>query len=99
LTLGISLGGTRLKISGHLIAALILRIPLGFLAGMSGAALFGLEGTTRMVVIVASSLPSAVFTSVMPLRYGVRAELAGTVVLVSTLLGVITIPLAFYLAS
>jgi predicted permease len=98
-TLGISLGETRFKISRHLVAALILRIPLGFLAGMAGAALFGLEGTARMVVIVASSLPSAVFASVLPLRYGIRAELAGTVVLVSTLLGVVTMPLSFILAS
>jgi malate permease and related proteins len=99
LALGVSLGETKLHINRHLAAGILLRIGGGFICGLLGTALFGLTGLSRTVVIVASSLPSAVFTSVLPLRYGVRADFAGTMVVVSTITGIITIPLAFWLAG
>ena len=98
-TVGVSLAVTSWHLDRHLIAALLLRFVGGFLCGMLGAYIFGLEGLERTVVIVASALPSAVFTSVMPLRYGIKADFAGTMVIVSTLLGIVTIPLSFFLAS
>ncbi len=97
--LGVSLGETRFHFNRHLFAALVLRIGVGFLCGLAGSAIFGLEGMSRTVVIVAASLPSAVFSSVLPMRYGVKADFAGTMVVVSTILGIITIPLAFRLAG
>ncbi|MCK5737426.1 MAG: AEC family transporter [Spirochaetaceae bacterium] len=99
LALGVSLGETKFHFNRHLFAGLVLRIGAGFLCGLAGSAIFGLEGTSRTVVIVAASLPSAVFSSVLPMRYGVKADFAGTMVVVSTILGVITIPLAFMLAG
>ncbi|MGB4407146.1 MAG: hypothetical protein WBI82_09845 [Sphaerochaeta sp.] len=54
---------------------------------------------SRSIVLVASALPYAVFTSVLPIRYGVRSDYAGTMVIVSTILGIITIPLSFLLAG
>ncbi len=99
LTVGVSLAVTSWHLDRHLIAALLLRFVGGFLCGMLGAYIFGLDGLERTVVIVASALPSAVFTSVMPLRFGIKADFAGTMVIVSTLLGIVTIPLSFFLAT
>lgn len=99
LVLGISLGETSLHFNRHLFAALVLRFAGGFLLGLAGSRIFGLEGLSRTVVIVASSLPSAVFTSVLPVRYGVKADFGGTMVVVSTLLGIVAIPLSFWLAG
>jgi len=99
LALGVALGESKLHFSRHLFAALFLRVAGGFLFGLAGSAIFGLEGISRTVVLVASSLPSAVFSSVLPLRYGLNADFAGTMVVISTVLGIITIPLAFYLAG
>ncbi len=99
LALGISLGEMKFHFNRHLVAALILRICGGFLLGVAGSILFRLEGVSRTVVIVASSLPSAVFTSVLPLRYGVKADFGGTMVVISTILGIVTIPISFWLAS
>ncbi|TFG65299.1 MAG: hypothetical protein E4H36_00285 [Spirochaetales bacterium] len=98
-TLGAALAQRRLKLSPHLAAGLLFRFAGGFLAGWFAAWLFHLEGLTRTVVIVASSLPSAVFSFVLPDRYGVNAEHAGTMVLLSTAAGVVMIPLAFSLAG
>jgi predicted permease len=95
-TLGCSLSRRRLVLSFHLLAGLVIRVVAGFLAGLASAALFGLEGITRTVAIVASSLPAAVFSFVLPARYGVDSELPGSLVLVSTILGLVTVPLAFW---
>jgi len=98
-TLGASLHAIRFKIDRHLVAGLLLRFVGGFLFGLLAANIFGLTGLSRAVVIVASSLPSAVFTSILPLRYGVRSDFAGTMVVISTVMGIVTIPLAFLLAG
>jgi len=99
LALGVSLGETKLHINRHLIAGLILRYAGGFGAGLLACVLLDITGMARTVVLVASSLPSAVFSSVLPLRYGVRADFGGTMVVVSTILGCLTIPVAFWLGS
>ena len=72
---------------------------LGFLIALASVFIFNIQGTARTVVLVASSLPSAVFSSMLPLRYGVKADYAGTMVVVTTILGIFTIPLAFTLAA
>ena len=98
-TLGVSLTTTKFQMNRQIAAGLMIRFIGGYLFGMLASALFGLSGLSRTVVIVASSLPSAVFTSVLPIRYGVKSDFSSTMVLVSTILGIFTIPLSFYLAG
>lgn len=97
--LGCSLNGTPLTVNAHVVAGVLLRTAWGFVAGLAAAALFGLRGDARTVVIVASSLPSAVLSSVLPARYGVKPNLAAPVVLLTTALGFLTIPAALYLSA
>ena len=98
-TLGAALGEMRFRFDRHLLVGLILRFIGGFLFGWAASSLFGLEDLSRTVVVIASCLPSAVFTSVLPLRYGSDADFGGTMVVVTTVLGILTIPLSFYLAG
>ena len=98
-TVGCSMSKRRIIINRNLAAGLILRFAGGFFAGWAASALFRLTGETRLVMIVATSLPTAVFSYVLPLRYGVDTELAGSMVVVSTILGIVLIPLAFALAA
>ena len=97
--LGCSLSQRKFKADLHLVAGIILRIGCGFIAGLAAVHIFGISGVAATVVIVASSLPSAVFSVMLPLRYGVNAQFAGGMVLVSTVLGIITIPLVFFLSE
>ena len=83
----------------HLISGLLMRFGLGFIAGMLAVNIFGITGSARIVVVSASALPSAVFSVVLPLRYGVDTRFAGAMVLLSTLLSILTIPVVFYLSS
>lgn len=97
--LGASIATRKPRLTVDLAAGLALRMAGGFIAGWVGAEAFGLEGTARTVTIVASSLPSAVFSCVLPERYGVDSAHAGSMVVASTILGIMAIPLAFALAQ
>ncbi|HAK46123.1 MAG TPA: hypothetical protein DCO79_09445, partial [Spirochaeta sp.] len=98
-TVGCSMSRRRIILNRHLAAGLVLRFAGGFLAGWLASMLFNLTGSTRIIMIVATSLPSAVFSYVLPLRYGVDTELAGSMVVVSTILGIVLIPVAFVFAA
>ncbi len=97
--LGCSLRKRRLRADPHLISGLLMRFGLGFIAGMLAVNIFGITGSARIVVVSASTLPSAVFSVILPLRYGVDSRFAGAMVLLSTLLSILTIPFVFYLSS
>ncbi len=97
--LGCSLRKRRLRADPHLISGLLMRFGLGFIAGMLAVNIFGITGSARIVVVSAATLPSAVFSVILPLRYGVDSRFAGAMVLLSTLLSILTIPFVFYLSS
>ncbi|OQA43074.1 MAG: Membrane transport protein [Spirochaetes bacterium ADurb.Bin315] len=95
--LGVSLKDFKLTLKVELISALFVRFVGGFLIGLLAANLFGLQGMAKVVVTVTAALPSAIFTSVLPIRHNKDANFATTMVLLSTLLGAFTIPLSFAL--
>lgn len=97
--LGASLAHQRVRLDWHVAAGVLLRFAAGFAAGVFVARLLGLEGQTRTVVIVASGLPAAVMSYVLPVRFGTDASHARTVVVVSTFLSFLWIPALFHLAQ
>lgn len=97
--LGVSLQSTTWELNWHIGSGLFIRFVGGFLSALLATHIFGITGLSRSVVLVASSLPSAVFTSVLPIRYGVKSDYGSTMVIISTILGIITIPLSFLLAG
>lgn len=97
--LGCSLKKRRLAADPHLISGLLIRFCVGFAAGVLAVFIFGITGTARTVVIVASTLPSAVFTVVLPLRYGVDTRFSSGMILLSTVAGIFTIPVVFLLCE
>lgn len=98
-TLGVSLKSTKWHLNWHIGGGLVIRFVGGFLFALLATRIFGITGLGRSVVLVASTLPSAVFTSVLPIRYGVPSDFGSTMVIISTILGIITIPLSFLLAG
>ena len=97
--LGASLAHQRVRIDVHILVAVLTRFFAGFAAALVAVWILGLEGETRTVVIVASSLPAAVMSYVLPVRFGTDASRARTVVVLSTFLGFLWIPAVFYLAE
>ncbi len=98
--LGHSLSGrNKGKISIHVIIGIIMRLGIGFLCGILAVKLFNITGLMKTVILVTSALPSAVFSYVLPARLGYDSTISREIVIISTVLGVVTIPLSFYLAG
>lgn len=87
------------KISIHIFSGIILRVAVGFLCGILAVKLFSVTGVMKTVILVTSSLPAAVFSYVLPARLGYDSSIPREIVILSTILGVFSIPLSFYLAG
>ena len=75
------------------IAASVIRIGGGVLIAWGLTTLLGMEGTIRAVVILSSSMPSAVINLVMSEKYNADPELVASVVAVSTFMSLGAAPL------
>ncbi len=97
--LGVSLHARKPRVEPHLIAGVLLRTVAGFCVALLIVVLFRFEGLTKTVILVTGALPAAVFSYVLPARYGIESERAQGIVIVSTILGIVSIPAAFALAA
>lgn len=73
------------------LAASFLRLGLGFGLGLLSVFLFELQGVTAKIVILSSSLSSAVTTVALAEEYDSSPEMVASTIFLSTLLSIITI--------
>jgi len=98
LALGVALGELRVN---HLRRALVLslaRLLIGLAGGAAIAALLGLEGMERGVVMIQSAMPVAVFNYLFARVYGNEPDEVAGMVVVSTTLSYLSLPLVVWLA-
>jgi predicted permease len=91
-SLGYRLASVRVGAFRIATGAAVLRIAGGFLLAWVVTAAVGLEGTARAVVILASSMPSAVINFILAEKFDRNPELVASTVWVSTMLSLITTP-------
>ena len=92
ITLGVSLAELKVSDWKHSLLFSTVRVAGGFAIAVLIAALFGLEGVDRGVLILQASMPVAVFNYLLALRYKREpGEVAGMVVM-STLLAFALLP-------
>jgi predicted permease len=70
-----------------------LRIGMGTFVGFAIATLFGFEGAERGAFVLQCAMPVAVYNYVYSQIYNTRPEEIASLVVVSTLLSVITVPI------
>ena len=73
-----------------------MRIVSGFGVGLFIAWVFQLGDAARGVVVMQASMPSAVFNYLFAERYGRDAPGVAGLVLVSTLMSIVTLPLLLW---
>ena len=100
ITLGVSLADLKVIEWKHSLLFSAVRVVGGFCLGVLVAALFGLEGVERGVLILQSSMPVAVFNYLLAVRYQREPGEVAAMVLLSTLLAFLLLPfiVAFVLA-
>ena len=93
LSLGVALARLRMAGMGRALVMSALRLALGFAVGVAVASAMGLSGTIRGVVVLESSMPVAVFNYLWAVRYDTAPEEVAGMVLASTALSFVTLPL------
>ena len=97
-TLGASLAGLTLRSFARGATLAVVKIVAGLAVGLGLAALFGLTGAPRGVLIIQSAMPTAVFVYLFAARHDAVPDEVASVVLVSTFLSFVTLPLLLLIA-
>ncbi|MAL78678.1 MAG: transporter [Sneathiella sp.] len=92
LALGVSLASLSVNHIRLATGLSVLRLAMGFTVGYALAAIFGLEGVARGVLILECCMPVAVFNYLFSLRYERAHTHVAGMVLISTLLSFLTLP-------
>ena len=93
LMLGTSLARLQLAAMGETLSVALLRLALGLALGLSAIWLLELEGVLAGVVLLQATMPSAVFNYIFAERYGREPDKVAAVILQSTVMSVLTLPL------
>ncbi|MFH1382113.1 MAG: AEC family transporter [Chloroflexota bacterium] len=92
LTLGVNLSKVRITSLPTTLMASFLRVGVGLLIGLLAVNLFHLTGIVRAVVILDSAMPAAVNAAIIATKYKNEADLVSSVVFVTTIASLFTIP-------
>lgn len=99
LTLGVSLARLQVRHATRALSLSALRLGMGFGVGVLVAAAMGLSGAARGVLILQCSMPVAVFNYLLSQRYNRNPNETAGLVVISTLLSLVSLPLLLrYLA-
>lgn len=82
---------------GHALGGALVRILGGFAAANLAVLAIGAEGVNRQVLLLYGALPAAVINFVLTEKYRQDPALAASIVVISTFLSVLTIPMVFWL--
>jgi len=93
LALGNTLGELRIARLNFAFGWGFVRLAIGFLVGHIVAWSFGLEGVAKGVIILQGTMPAAVFNYLFAARYGRAPDDIAGIVLSSTLLSALLLPL------
>lgn len=93
LTLGVSLERMKVSNIGKNFLLSLARIGMGFGVGVAMALLMGLTGTARGVLILQCSMPVAIFNYLLAEKYKQNASETAELIVVSTILSLVTLPL------
>jgi len=92
LILGYSLSKVKITSLPTTILASLIRMGIGLALGFLMADLFHMTGVLRSVVILVSAMPAAVNTYMVAEKYKSESELVASVVLVTTIISLFSIP-------
>jgi len=93
ITLGVSLSRLSVRRAGRAAWLSALRLDMGFAVGVLVAWSLGLEGAARGVMVLQSTMPVAVFNFLFAQRYQTAPEEVAGMVVLSTVLSFVSLPL------
>ncbi len=97
MTLGVSLARLKLVAWKRSLGFSLLRVLGGMVLGYGAARLIGLEGEALGVAVLQAAMPVAIFNYLLALRYDRRPQEVAGMVLISTLVAFIVLPILLML--
>lgn len=97
-TLGVSLASLRVEDVKRSTVLAVLRLGIGFAVGLAVCEVLDLQGAMRGAVLIQSGMPVAVFNYLLALRYQQKPQAVAGIVVISTLISFITLPLLLWIA-
>lgn len=97
MTLGVSLARLKLVAWKRSLGFSLLRVLGGMVLGYGAARLVGLEGEALGVAVLQAAMPVAIFNYLLALRYDRRPQEVAGMVLISTLVAFIVLPILLML--
>ena len=98
MALGVSLASLQLRDAWRSFLLGALRIVMGLLVGVAIGEALGLTGAARGVIIIMSAMPAAVFNYLFAQQYGRDASAVAGIVIASTVLAFLFLPLILVIA-
>jgi len=99
LVLGYQLTQIKITSAKTAILASIFRIVGGFLAALLIIKVFDISGLVKNIILLEAAMPSAVMTMILTAKYKRDSSLVASIVLITTVLGILTIPLILLFIS
>ena len=89
---------TEIKVSQFKTALLasFFKIFAGLIIGLIIVRLFGVTGVTKNVIILLATMPSAVMSMILTHKYKKDSDIVASVVFISTVMSLVTIPLVLF---
>lgn len=82
---------------GHALGGALVRIFGGFAAAQLAVSLIGAQGVNRQVLLLYGALPAAVVNFILTEKYRQDPGLAASIVVISTMISILTIPIVLWL--
>ena len=92
IVLGYNLSKTRMTSIPTTILACVLRMGVGLALGLAVVSLLNITGIFRSVVILDSAMPAAATAAILAAKYRNEAEMVSSVVFLTTLVSLVSIP-------
>ncbi len=92
IVLGYNLSKVKLASIPTTLLASVMRIGVGLVLGLLAVQLFHLEGILKAVVILDSAMPAAVNAAVIAAKYDNESDMVSSVVFVTTVISLVSIP-------
>ncbi|MFC1961675.1 AEC family transporter [Chloroflexota bacterium] len=95
--LGFNLSKARISSFTTTLLASFIRVGIGFTLGLFMVSLLNITDVSRAVVVLDSAMPAAVMTSLLATKYESEADLVSSVVFLTTIMSLVSIPFILYL--
>jgi predicted permease len=97
LVLGYNLSRARMTSFPTTILACFLRMGVGLALGVAAVSLMNISGVFRSVVILDSAMPAAATAAILAAKYQNEAEMVSSVVFLTTLVSLVSIPFLLHM--